>query len=151
MRAAVRPWSHWLGERVHPLRLAIESLCTTWALWPLSVLVYVFFARMFYPIDLEWCEGGALYEAYRLIHGLPLYSRVDPAWAPLPYPPAHTALLALVGVLHLDFGLGDVYLSPFLGCCARHSFVNFIDISIEAALQLRLAHLPSLQLPAAIR
>ena len=115
MRVAVRLWASWLGERVHPLRLAVETLCTTWAFWPLCILVYVFFARMFYPIDLEWCEGGALYEAYRLLHGLPLYSRVDPSWAPLPYPPAHTVLLALLGIARLDFWTGRLLSVAFFG------------------------------------
>jgi len=140
MRGAVQLWTHWLGEKAHPLRLAVETLCTTWALWPLGVLTYVFFARMFYPIDLEWCEGGALYEAYRLLHGLPLYSRADPSWAPLPYPPVHTALLALIGLVHLDFWTGRFLSVACFGLlcwtlfreCYRHLYRSSIGVAVGA-------------------
>jgi hypothetical protein len=115
MRVSVRLWARWLGTRVHPLRLAIEALCASWAMWPLCILAYAFVARMFYPIDLEWCEGGAMYEAHRMLHGLPLYTRANPSWAPLPYPPAHTAVLALLGIVHLDFWVGRLISVAFFG------------------------------------
>lgn len=140
MRAAVQPWARWLGTKVHPLRLAVEGLCVSWALWPLGILTYVFLARMFYPIDLEWCEGGALYEAYRLLHGSPLYTRADPSWAPLPYPPAHTALLALFGILRLDFWMGRLISVAFFGLMCwtifrelyRHLYQSSFAIAVGA-------------------
>ncbi|HMA91276.1 MAG TPA: hypothetical protein VKP30_01265 [Polyangiaceae bacterium] len=89
-----------------PLRLCVEALCSLWMLWPLLILCSVFVQRVGYPIDLEWCEGGSLYQAQRLLQGLPIYSKDDPYWAPFPYPPAHTLLLASVGWLHLDFSTG---------------------------------------------
>lgn len=106
MRQFWRHWSTWQSSRVHPLRLAFELLCTGWALWPLSVLLYVFAQRLFYPIDLEWMEGGSLYQAYRLLHGQPLYVDKIEDFAPYPYPPVHSAFLALVGIIHLDFWTG---------------------------------------------
>jgi hypothetical protein len=106
MSKRVRLWTCWFGERVHPLRLGIESLGAAWALWPIAILFSVFAGRLFYPMDIEWCEGGILYQAYRLVHGLPIYVRHDPIWAPWSYPPAHTAVLALVGLVHLDFWTG---------------------------------------------
>ena len=99
-------WSCRLGQRVHPLRLGIEILGVAWALWPISVLLYVFWARLGYPMDLEWCEGGLLYQAYRLLHGLPIYVRGDPTWEPWLYPIGHTVALALAGIFHLDFWTG---------------------------------------------
>ena len=82
------------------------SLAIGWALWPLGIVLFVAFRRLNFPFDLEWCEGGSLYQAYRLLHGLPLYGRSDPGWAPFPYPPAHTMLLALLGTIRLDFWMG---------------------------------------------
>ncbi len=86
--------------------LATYLAVGAWACWPLALVVYTAFARLRFPFDLEWCEGGSLYQAYRLLHGLPLYTRSDPAWAPFPYPPAHATLLALIGVVRLDFWTG---------------------------------------------
>jgi len=102
----VTDWARFRGERVQPLRLAVELLASAWALWPIAVLLSVFASRLTYPMDLEWCEGGILYQAQRLLSGLAIYSRDDPSWAPWPYPPAHTALLALFGLVDLDFWSG---------------------------------------------
>lgn len=106
LAGVVTNWARFRGERVHPLRLAVELAAAVWALWPIAVLVSVFASRLTYPMDLEWCEGGILYQAKRLLSGLAIYSRDDPSWAPWPYPPAHTALLALVGLIDLDFWSG---------------------------------------------
>jgi len=122
MLVTLRHWSHWTGKQVHPFRLLLEAVCTCWALWPLAILAYVFAARMFYPIDLEWCEGGALYEAYRMLHGSPVYTRADPSWAPFPYPPAHTAVLALVGLVHLDFWTARLISVAFFGLMCWATF-----------------------------
>jgi hypothetical protein len=99
-------WKRWMGEKVHPLRLTVEVGCALIALWQISILASVFLKRFSYPIDLEWCEGGSLYQAQRLLQGLSVYRQDDPNWAPFPYPPAHTLLLALVGLVRLDFWSG---------------------------------------------
>ena len=106
MHKRVQVWTCWLGERVHPLRLGIETLSVAWALWPIGILFSVFLARLTYPMDIEWCEGGILYQAYRLIHGLPVYARNDPVWTPWSYPIGHTLVLALVGLFKCDFWSG---------------------------------------------
>ncbi|MGC4083191.1 MAG: hypothetical protein QM736_14045 [Vicinamibacterales bacterium] len=51
------------------------------------------------PADLEWCEGGSLYMAWRLLHHLMVYVKLGDVFAPFPYPPAHTLALALSGWL----------------------------------------------------
>jgi hypothetical protein len=128
MRTAVWLWGRWLGKRVHPLRLGIESLGVAWALWPISVLLTIFYARLKYPMDLEWCEGGILYQAYRLLHGLPLYTTDDPSWAPWSYPPLHTAVLAMVGTFDLDFWSGRlvsvVFFCVLCGALFREIYVH---------------------------
>ena len=68
--AAASDWARFRGSRVHPLRLALELAACAWALWPIVVLLGVFASRLTYPMDLEWCEGGILYQAKRLLSGL---------------------------------------------------------------------------------
>lgn len=122
------------------MRLAIESAVTLWALWPLLVLFSVFFARLSYPIDLEWCEGGSLYQAFRLLHGQPIYTQDDPSWAPFPYPPAHTLLLAFVGLLRLDFWTGRlVSIAFFVLLCVTifrqvHKHLDHSSFGIAAGM-----------------
>jgi len=102
LRAAIAS----LVTGVHPVAGTLEGMLGAVGLWPLVVLIGVFATRLVYPMDLEWCEGGILYQAYRLLHGLPIYVRNDPTWQPWPYPPGHFALLALVGIVRLDFWSG---------------------------------------------
>lgn len=59
--------------------------------------------RIAHPFDLEWMEGGMLAHAWRLQHGLPLYTDAGPEWIPYIYPPGYAALLAAVGP---DYALG---------------------------------------------
>jgi hypothetical protein len=117
------------GDRLRRLRRAAEVGVSAVAIWPILLLLYVFCVRLTYPFDLEWCEGGTVYEAYRLIHGLPLYLRGDPTWAPFPYPPAHTALLGLVGLLKLDFWTARLVSIGFFGLMC---WVLFRDVCRHA-------------------
>ncbi|MBM4358473.1 MAG: hypothetical protein FJ096_10240 [Deltaproteobacteria bacterium] len=52
-------------------------------------------ARLHYPIDLEWMEGGQLLAAHRLLTGKPLYESCSDGYLPFAYPPLHPALLAI--------------------------------------------------------
>jgi hypothetical protein len=75
--------------------------------WHLVTFVELVAGRLGYPMDIEWMEGGALYHAHRLLHGLPVYSDPSSGWAPFPYPPGHLALLAAAGwVFGLDYATG---------------------------------------------
>jgi len=77
-----------------------------------------FLLRLAYPLDLNWCEGGALYHAYRILHGMPVYGPPDAVFLPFPYPPGHYALLALVGLVRLDFWSGRLLsIGFFAGFC----------------------------------
>lgn len=64
-------------------------------------------ARVPYPFDLEWMEGGMLAHAWRLQHGRALYPAPSAEWIPFVYPPGYAAVLAALGSV---FGL-----SPPLG------------------------------------
>lgn len=61
-----------------------------------------FAARLTYPYDLEWMEGGMLVHAWRLMEGKPVYTDPDAGWIPFIYPPGYTAVVAAFGKV---FGL----------------------------------------------
>lgn len=84
------------------MRLAVRLLEVGLALLAVRRVVSVatiFASRLSYPIDLEWCEGGSLYMAWRLLHHLPIYVQPGDVFAPFPYPPGHTLALALSGAI----------------------------------------------------
>jgi len=89
-------------------RAAIQaSLPLGAALIVLVVLGDVWLARIPYPFDLEWMEGGMLGHAWRLAHGQSLYGPPSPDFAPFIYPPGYSAVVAaLGGVFGLSPGLG---------------------------------------------
>ncbi len=72
-----------------------------------GIMTYIWWARVPYPFDLEWMEGGMLAHAWRLQQGLPLYVEPNPDFMPFIYPPGYSAVLAALGTV---FGL-----SPALG------------------------------------
>jgi hypothetical protein len=76
------------------------------ALWPIVTAAKIFVARFGYPLDLEWCEGGTLLHADRLLRGEPIYTGEGEIFAPFPYPPVHAALVALFGAFGLDYWTG---------------------------------------------
>jgi hypothetical protein len=87
-------------------------------------LLYVFVARVAYPMDLEWMEGGSLYQAYRLLHGQSVYVNDPSRFAPYPYPPVHTLFLAVVGAVHLDFWSGRLVSIGFFLLICRVLFIE---------------------------
>ena len=132
MRSALVGPIHWLGQRVSAWRLLLELGVAVWALYQVSILYSVFFARLTYPMDLEWMEGGTLYEAFRLLHGQPLYVKPVTTWAPYPYPPVQPWLLTIVGFLHLDFWTGRIVSILFFSLlCFCHIPRNFRSSKTE--------------------
>ncbi len=103
------------------LPLVFVSLSHAWS------LVSAVAARIQYPIDLEWMEGGQLVTAKRLLDGKPIYEACQDGFIPFAYPPVHAALVALSGKL---FGLTypvarGVSVVAFSGACwllCRESF-----------------------------
>lgn len=73
----------------------------------LFVLLGVWAARLSYPYDLEWMEGGMLAHAWRLDQGLQIYVRPNLDFVPYVYPPGYSAVVALFGkVFGLSMPLG---------------------------------------------
>ena len=71
----------------------------------LGLLVRTWWARVGYPYDLEWMEGGMLAHAWRLSRGEPLYLPPNPEFVPYIYPPGYSSLVALVSA---PVGVGPV-------------------------------------------
>lgn len=86
-------------------RALVIVLSLVWAV----VLIIVFAARVGFPLELEWMEGGSLHTALRLQQGLAIYPEPSPEFVPFLYTPLYPALLAALGwVLPLGYALGRV-------------------------------------------
>ena len=79
-----------------------------------------FWGRLWHPFDLEWMEGGMLGHAWRLAHGLPIFTAPSPDWLPYVYPPGYPWLLSLLSRAGtLDYTLGrSVSVFSALTICA---------------------------------
>ena len=79
------------------------------AIVQLARVVRLIAARVRYPIALEWMEDGAILEAHRLLHGLPIYGPPSQHFVPYPYPPLHVVVMAALGsAFGLDYATGRV-------------------------------------------
>ena len=102
------------------LRWSAASVVAAAGLAQIGLLLYIFFARLGYPFDLEWMEGGMLCHALRLMEGRPLYAPPDADFISYLYTPLYPALLAALGkVVGLSYGLGRlVSVLSFVGVLA---------------------------------
>lgn len=128
------PWV-WRG-------LCAASIVT--AGWQLVQFLRVAIGRAAYPMDIDWMEGGALYHAYRLLRGQPIYGPPESGFAPFPYPPLHAVALAIVGKLTtLDYAGGralssicfvaTLALLGFVACEPRAGRVHRATFGLVAA------------------
>ncbi len=87
--------------------LAVASLLAgAGGLWQLSILTRLWWGRARYPWDIEWLESAALYQAYRVMRGLPTYGPPREGYIPLLHPPFYPAALGVLGkVVGLDYGM----------------------------------------------
>jgi hypothetical protein len=88
--------------------------------WIFLVLARVFLARLRYPLDLEWMEGGMLTHALRIARGEPLYAEPSVDFVSFLYTPLYpTVLSALSSVFGLSYVLGRaVSILAFAGALA---------------------------------
>ncbi len=82
--------------------------------------------RFRYPFDLEWLESGALYQAYRTMHGQSTYAPPENGYLPLFHPPGYPSALAVVGKI---FGLS-------YGVARGFSFACFVLAMALIALEI---------------
>lgn len=75
--------------------------------WVFVLLGRLFVARLDYPLDLEWMEGGVLTHALRLVRGEPLYAPPSVDFVSFLYTPLYPAVLAALSkVFGLSYALG---------------------------------------------
>jgi hypothetical protein len=112
----------WRAHRVSGA-LCVASIVA--AGWQLVGFLRVAIGRAGYPMDIDWMEGGALYHAYRLLRGQPIYGPPANGFAPFPYPPLHAIALAVVGkITTLDYTAGRALSSVcFIATLALLGFV----------------------------
>ena len=116
-------------------RRALEALLAAGALWYLGSYLVVALARISYPYDLEWMEGGMLEHVARVLHGQRLYVPPSVEFTPYIYSPLYyyvavpfaklfglrllalrmVSLIASVGVLSLIAALAHRGTSSRLG------------------------------------
>ena len=85
-----------------PRRRILEALLVGAAIWYLGSYLVVALARVAYPYDLEWMEGGMLEHVARVLGGQPLYVPPSAEFTPYIYAPLYYYVAALFAKL---FGL----------------------------------------------
>ena len=74
-----------------------------------ATVAMIVVSRARYPMDIDWLEGGELYQAYRWIHGQSVYGPPDQGYLPYFHPPAHFMLLGVVGrLVGIDYATGRI-------------------------------------------
>jgi hypothetical protein len=74
-----------------------------------GLLFYAMVARVAYPYDLEWMEGGLLGHADRLAHHQGIYVAPSLDFIPYLYTPLYPALLALLsGIFGIGYAVGRI-------------------------------------------
>ncbi len=134
--------SVWLGRarRVLSAHLPLLPFLALSA-WVFAALFRVFLARLRYPLDLEWMEGGTLTHALRLVRGLPLYAAPSVDFVSFLYTPLYPAVLAALSKLFgLSYLLGrSVSILAFCGA------LGFLVTAVRGvAAQYESGELPAL-------
>lgn len=109
----------------------------TAALLVIFLVLWTWAARIAYPYDLEWMEGGMLAHAWQLQHHLPIYAAPTPQFTPYVYPPGYSAVVALLGeVFGLSMPLGRAV--SILGTLAAAGGVGFFVHRLGGSPQVSL-------------
>lgn len=102
------------------LRRLLYALLLVPAVLHIMAFIRIVSARAAYPMDIEWLEGGELYQAYRWVHGQALYGPPDQGYLPFFHPPGHFVALGLAGRLFgIDYTMGRIVSIAFFAlACA---------------------------------
>jgi hypothetical protein len=82
---------------IESVRFAGSLAALVPALWQLALFGRLYLARFRYPMDIEWLEGAALYQAHRVMVGQPTYPPPDHGYFPLFHPLGYPTFLGLLG------------------------------------------------------
>ena len=105
MKAPLLPADLWKAARTAARAVAIVA-----GSWQLGLLVRFWAARVRYPWDIEWLESSVLYQAYRVMTGLPTYGPPRGGFLSSPQPPGYFMALAVLGrVFPLDYAMGRTF------------------------------------------
>ncbi|HEY8038986.1 MAG TPA: hypothetical protein VIF15_04300, partial [Polyangiaceae bacterium] len=114
----------------HVLGAVAAGLVLWPAAWQLRTIAALFRARLSYPFDIEWMEGGNVYHAYRVLHGLPIYVAPESGFAPFPYPPLYWIAVAAAGRMGgLDYATAR---AVSVGCIAGTSLLLAVVVARHA-------------------
>jgi len=113
------------------LLVSLPGVALTW------VLLYTVFARLGYPYDLEWMEGGLLTHAARISEGRGIYVAPSVEFVPYLYTPLYPGLLAALGqMVGVTYQLGrTISILSMLGVLALMgaTIVKAADRSLKGA------------------
>jgi hypothetical protein len=128
-----------------PFRIPGSQVVAAFSLFAIVTYVGIAVARMAYPFELEWLEGGLLQAMQRALHGQPLYAPPTLDYVAFNYPPLYPWLAALAARV-LGEGFLPLRLISFLaslGCFAligglvwregRNWFAALLAVGIFAA------------------
>jgi 4-amino-4-deoxy-L-arabinose transferase-like glycosyltransferase len=94
-------------------------------LYPLAY-VGIALARMRFPFELEWMEGGAVDHVRRIMEGHPLYVAPSLAFTPFIYPPLYFYAAALVAKLMGGAGFVPLRLLSFAASLVTMALIFLI-------------------------
>jgi hypothetical protein len=107
-------------------RAALWTAVSLPAVYQLGLLITAIAARVAYPYDLEWMEGGMLHHALRIQGGDGIYVPPSIDFIPYLYTPLYPAILALLGgVFGISYTVGRVI-----------SVLSLIGIAAVSAIQI---------------
>lgn len=115
--------SSWVKRAPKALTWFFRAVAVAAAIWAVGRLLQIVPARISYPGELEWMEGGVFEHVRRVREGLPLYVPPSPEFTPFLYTPFYYWLCAALSFL---FGL-DVQLLRAV------SFASFLGSALVIA------------------
>ena len=110
--------------------LALEALGAVVAAVPILSWLVIVASRAAYPADLEWMEGGTLYQAHRLSSGQAVYAAPETGFAAFPYPPMQLfALAALGSVFGLDYATARIHSASWIVVMCAVMFLQIRELA----------------------
>jgi len=89
VRTRWRRYGAGVSSRSATIRRVAQAALIAAAVWYLGAYLVVALARIGYPYDLEWMEGGSLEHVARILRGEPLYGPPSLAFTPFIYAPLY--------------------------------------------------------------
>jgi len=107
-------------------RTALWTGVSLLAVYQLGLLITAIAARISYPYDLEWMEGGMLHHAQRIQDGQGIYVPPSIDFIPYLYTPLYPAILAVAGgVFGISYKIGRLV-----------SVLSLLGIAVVSAIQI---------------